>query len=758
VFEWLFKYPPEIWQKGHLVWLSGMASEFRLLIFLACAAAIWLLYRKTARRLAPWARRTVLGLRILVFALLVFVLGIPALRITTPRANSIFTAVLVDTSRSMSLQDVRAAVGRKTRMEAAREVLLGKDGRLGCLAALAGRTRVVLYAFDQDLRRVGSAEKLEAEGPYTNLFRAVRDMEAELRAVPVVAAVLLTDGDVNAGGPAEEAARILQARGIPLHVVGLGDSNPPRDYEVVRVFAPRYVRRNTEVEVSITLRHTGFNEPFELRLLRGDSILVKRQVEPARDSDLRQVKLLFTPDHEGTATYKVQIPPAKDEAVVDNNTREFVLDISDDRLPVLYIEGSPRMEYRFLRRALYRDPDFRVVGLLRLAKDRFYVQDAGLSEDFLKKGFPETQAQLYAFQAVILGDIEAGYFSGGQLALLEEFVRARGGGLLMLGGVNSFGLGKYADTGIAKMLPLEITARDGAYSGEQFRPLPNPEGLKHPVLHQAADPDLNRRLWDAAPPLIGLTPVRGLKAGASLLLAQEKTGWPVLAVQNYGAGRVGAFTSGGSWYWQVSMPASDEFHEKFWKQLVRWLVIGAKEQVTVELNGEVYARREPVVVRATVLDKNLQPTNDARVLATFHNPRGNKEELALDWILSEDGVYVCRYVPEEEGNYHVEVRVEGWEVKPARAGFMVSQPLVEFSDAGLKEDALRAMARLTQGRYYSLQEAGELPAQIEKAVREMREEESLHEDKEIWDLPVLLIAILVAACAEWLIRRRGGLA
>jgi uncharacterized membrane protein len=754
MFEWLFKYPLETWQKGHLVWLSRIPSEVRLLLWVACVVALWLLYRKTAQRLGPWARRSVLGLRVAVFTLLVFALGIPALRLTTPRANSIFTAVMVDTSRSMSLMDVGNAGAKKTRMAAAREILQGPQG----LQALTGKTRVVLYAFDQDLRRAASVEKLEAEGPYTNLFRAMRDMEAELRAVPVVATVLLTDGDVNAGGPAEEAARILQARGIPLHVIGLGDASPPHDYEVVRVFAPRYVRRNTEVEVSVTLRYTGLNEPFELRLLRGDSVLVRKMIEPARDTDMRQVKLLFTPDHEGTATYKVQIPAAPAEAVVDNNAREFVLDITDDRLPVLYIEGSPRMEYRFLRRALYRDPDFRVVGLLRLAKDRFYVQDAGLNEDFLKKGFPQTPEQLYAFQAVILGDIEAGYFSGGQLKMLEEFVRTRGGGLLMLGGVNSFGLGKYADNGIAKMLPLEITGRDGPYSDEQFKPLPTPEGLKHPILHQAADADTNRRLWDAAPPLIGLTPVRGLKTGATLLLAQEKTQKPVLAVQNYGAGRVGAFTSGGSWYWQVSMPASDEFHEKFWKQLIRWLVIGAKEQVTAELNGEVYARREPVIVRATVLDKNLQPSNDARVIATFLNPKGNKEEIALDWILSEDGVYVCRYIPEEEGNYLVEVRVEGWETKPARAGFMVSQPLVEFSDAGLKEDALRTMATITKGHYYTYGEAGELPAEIEKAVRDLREEESLHEDKEIWDLPALLIALLVAACAEWLIRRRGGLA
>lgn len=753
--EWLFKYPSEIWRQGHFVWLSRMPDELRLLLLLVGVALSWWLYRRTAGRLQTGSRRLLLGLRITLLALVVALLGMPALRLVKPRTTAVFTAVLMDTSRSMSLEDT---AGKKSRIAAARDLLSGTDGKPGYLTALAENSRVVSYGFDQDLRRLAHPEKAEADGIYTNLFRAVRDLESELRAVPMAGVVLLTDGDTNTGGRAEEAARILEARGVPLFVVGLGDPNPPRDYEVVRVFAPRYVRRNTEIEVSITLRHTGYKEAFDLCLQRGDSVLVKRRIEPSQESDLRQVKLLFTPDHEGTATYRVNIPPAEGEAVTDNNAREFMIDITDSRLPVLYIEGSPRMEYRFLRRALYRDPDFRVVGLLRLAKDRFYVQDAGAGEEFLRKGFPETKEQLYSFQAVILGDIEASHFRPEQLRLLEEFVRERGGGLLMLGGVNSFGLGKYADTGIAKLLPVEISAKDGSYSDEQFRPQPSADGMKHPIMHQSADPDMNGRLWAAAPPLIGITPVRGLKAGATLLIAQEKTNRPVLAVQNYGAGRAGAFTSGGSWYWQVSVPASDEFHEKFWKQLVRWLAIGAKEQVTVELNAEIYARREPVILRATVLDKNLQPSNDARVIATFHNPKGNKEEIALDWILSEEGVFVCRYIPEEEGSYNVEVRVEGWPTKPARTGFMVAQPLVEFSEAGLKEDALREMARISHGQYFTLAEAGGLPKAVAKAVKDVRDAEAITEDKELWDMPLLLILLLGLAGAEWFIRRRCGLA
>ncbi|MCX5685796.1 MAG: hypothetical protein NT049_19245 [Planctomycetota bacterium] len=365
-------------------------------------------------------------------------------------------------------------------------------------------------------------------------------MEADLRGLPLAAVVMVTDGCRNEGGTGEDAARLLKARRVPLHVIGLGNASPPKDYEVVRVFSPRTVRRNTEVEIWVTVRHTDFHDPFDLVVSRGDLTLKTERVTPASaEEDVERVRVAFTPDFEGAATYKVSIAPAAPaETNTSNNFKEFVIELQDDRLPVLYIEGSPRLEYRFLRRALYRDTDFRLIGLLRLAKDRYYVQGANDAEKWLEKGFPDAsdpqaKQRLFAFEAIILGDIEAGYFTPEQLALLEEFVRVRGGGLLMLGCVNSFGLGKYAGTPVGKMLPLEVSPQDLPYSDEQFGAKVTEEGLTHPVMRLVPDPNENQRMWEKAPPLVGITPIRKVKPGASVLLAQEKGGLPVLAVQNY---------------------------------------------------------------------------------------------------------------------------------------------------------------------------------------------------------------------------------
>jgi len=759
-FQTIFNLPLNQFREGQLIFTGPFSPQVLLLAFLALSAAAWFIYRIVTKRTTPRAWQVVLGLRIAFILVLLFLLGIPAMRLMRSRED-VFTVVLVDTSRSMAITDV-ATPGNGdpiSRMDAAKQLLLGESTHNeGLLKALNQSAKVMVYGFDQDVRRITATAELKPNGLFTNIFRGIHDMESELRGMPLAAVVLITDGGRNTGGTMEDAAAILKDRGVPLYVIGLGNPNPPNDYEVVRVVAPKRVRRNSEVQVEVTVRHTGYKDPFDITVNRGDTVIATHKIIPNPNTDLEQVKLFFTPDQEGSATYRISIAPGKDEKNVTNNTRDFVLDIRDDRLPVLYVEGSPRLEYRFLRRALYGDNDFRLVGLLRLGDNRFYVQGANDSEAYLAKGFPTTVEQLYAFQAIILGDIEASYFTPAQLAMLEEFVRTRGGGLMMLGGVNSFGLGKYANTPIAKMLPVEITPNDGPYSDKQYKAHVAQGIAVHPVMRLSLDPEANRALWDEAPPLIGITPVAGVKAGAMTLLTSETDNKPVLAVQNYGEGRVAAFMSGGSWYWRVSVPSIVEFHEKFWKQLVRWLAVGAKERLTVETDADVYAPGKPATIRATALAKDLQPVDDATITATITDPLGNHEDVPMDWILSEEGVYQAQYIPQDEGDYRVSVHVDGWDLKPVETDFRVSEPTVEQADAGLKENALRAMAKIADGRYYDFKDARELPPEIAKAVQGARTAGMEPDDKEIWDMPVLFLLVFGFMVAEWLIRRRSGLA
>ena len=757
-FESLFNFSPEVYRQGQFVFAGKIPLQILVLGVPLLAAFAWFSYRTVLTRTTLKAWWVVLALRFALLTVLLFLLADPALRWMHSR-EQVYTAVLVDTSRSMNVTDVVAGSGTPiSRIDAAKKLLLGDGGNEGLIKTLGKKGKVVVYAFDENARRVTSNDQLKAEGQFTNIYRGIHDMDTELRGMPLAAVVLLTDGGRNTGGTTQDAAAILAARGVPLYPVGLGNPHPPNDYEVVSVVAPKRVRRNSEVEVQVAVRNTGYPDPFELTVSRGDTVISTKKITPNPGTDLQEVKLVFTPDQEGTATYRIAIPPGKDEKNVANNSQDFTVEVRDDRLPVLYVEGSPRMEYRFLRHALYNDPDFRIVGLLRLGDKRFNVQGANDSEAFLKDGFPTTVEQLYAFQAIILGDIEASYFTPQQLTMLQDFVRVRGGGLIMLGGVNSFGLGNYAGTPIADMLPMQITANDGPYEDGQYKAKVQLGMSSHPVTQLSYDPEANRALWGQAPPLVGLTPVAGVKPGALTLITRDTDGKPIFAVQNYGEGRVAAFTSGGSWYWRVSVPSTVEFYEKFWKQVIRWLAVGAKERLTAETDSDVYARGKPVIIRATALAKDLQPVDDATITATITDPLGNHEDVSMDWILSEEGVYQAQYIPQDEGDYRVSVHVEGWDTKPVEADFRVSQPVVEDADTGLKEDALKDMAKTAHGRYFSYADANQLPDEITKAIEGARFTGMKPEDKELWDMPVLFVLAFALMVAEWIVRRRSGLA
>ncbi len=751
--QYLFKYPWDAFEGGEFVFLHRIPGEVILILMLLASGATWWMYRQVASKVKLNTRRGLLAMRVALLALIFILLCVPAIRRLESR-ESVFTAVLVDSSRSMSIADVHTAGTPVSRMEGARQLLSG-----GLAEALEADSKLALYHFATELRRAPSTENLRPDGNATDLFRPIRELESELRGVPLAAVVLLTDGCRNAGGAGEDAAKLLKSRNVPLYVVGLGDPDPPRDYEVVRVSSPRRVRRNTQVDIHATLRYTDLaDRPFELQIRRANTVLHTQTINPSQHADMMRVRLTFTPDVEGTATYTVSIPVAEGEKITENNGREFVLEIRDDRLPVLYIEGSPRLEYRFLRRALFRDKEFRLVSVLRLAKDRFYVQGANASEEYLSAGFPTRPEQLYAFQGVILGDIEASYFTPKQLEMLEEFVSRRGGGLLMLGGVNSFGLGGYDKTAVAKLLPLEVSAEDGAYSDAEYQATTTEQGLLHPVMRLTEDAEVNRRLWEKAPPLKGITPVKGMKLGGRALLVRTGSRMPVLAVQNYGEGRVAAFTSGGSWYWQVSMPASDEFHERFWKQMTRWLAAGAKRRISVEADADVYARGDKAYLTATVLSKDLRPINDAQVIASVTDPVGNTEEVPMNWILSREGVYQCTYTCSDEGDYRVEVRVEGWAKDKGETDFKVSAPFVEFTNAGQKEELLRQMAAITGGAYYNVEDAGKIPPAVKENVKAARTAGIEPVDHEIWDMPINFLFLLLIAATEWVIRRKSGLA
>ncbi len=144
------------------------------------------------------------------------------------------------------------------------------------------------------------------------------------------------------------------------------------------------------------------------------------------------------------------------------------MDVRAGREKILYVEGEPRDEMAFIRRAVDADSNIQVVALQRTAENKFLRLGVD-GPDELASGFPKTRAELFRYRAIILGSIEASFFTHDQLAMLADFVNVRGGGLLMLGGRDSFAEGGYAGTPLADVMPIVVTRQRGSRFADVLR-------------------------------------------------------------------------------------------------------------------------------------------------------------------------------------------------------------------------------------------------------------------------------------------------
>lgn len=792
MWEKLFKFTWEEFRQGQI----GLAAphvrwELAVLAVAVAVAAAWFFYRRSGLN-RRGMRGLLAGLRGLALGILALILFEPVLRSPQPRTQDCYLAVLVDDSRSMRIEDAGpkgASAGdkaqRKRRIDLAKEVLgapvQAKDRKPdraaeGLLGTMVDICPVKLFKFASQTEQVLSPqlEDVTAAGERTNLFSALKTVDGELQGVPLVGIVLLTDGSYNAGGIPNEMADHLRTKDRPIYCIGIGDPQPPNDLEVLRVQAPLEVRANTEVEVYATVRNSGLKQPFQVILRKNDnSVLAREEVTPTEESQVHRVRLLFTSPPPGTLRCQVEIPPLAEEVIRDNNRHDLFIRVADKRLPVLYLEGSPREEYRFLRRALYRDKDFRIVSLLRTEGPKRYIIQGSQPEDGLeeatqgtkKNGFPEKPEHLARFEAIIFGDIEAGYLSKEQLEMTEKFVREGGRGFLMLGGVNSFNLGNYQGTVIEKMLPIVLPAPNVGYQQVEFNLTVTEDGLKHPVMQQAGQPMFNRSIWSKAPTLIGYNPVVETKLAATVLAMEPKSKTPVLVVQKYGAGKSAAFTTGGSWHWRMAVPKEDELHEKFWRQFVRWLAVGSRSQLTVDLEKDIFALKDPVVVKATVLDDELKPIDDAELSAEIRIPLKEKPDLlGLQATRIKPGVYAGQYEPTEPGSYEVQVTAKlpataGKEKKELKSGvsFFVGETLDEFNDAGQKTNLLKELASRSGGQYVEPAQAGKIVSELKQRAKRLKRDQTLYKHFDLWDNAILFGVLACALSLEWVLRRRSGL-
>jgi len=758
LFELLFKYQPLLFDRGTLVFRPLWPWWVTWILSAAAAAAAYVLYRRWRGALPATWRYGLAGLRAAAFFIVLLLLLRPALRLHSAIPQMNFVAVAIDTSKSM---DIRDGSNNRTRREIAQSIL--QPDATGLLAQLGNRFKLRYFSFSKNAERVSGLEPSLRSGNGTNLGKSLKQIAAEFAAAPLAGIVLLTDGADNQSENLEATAAQLRVQNIPVYAIGVGSSRIARDVEVLRISAPRRVLKDTTLEAEVTIQATGCaSRRAELLAYDRDRLLDRQEITLGRDGEAKIFKLQLPCRTSGAMAFTFRVAPFPDETISENNGRTALVHVEDAQPDILYVEGEPRWEYGFLRRAILQDKNIQLAALLRQADGKFLGQGPRSSAN-LEKGFPSDKESLFKYKALLIGSVEASFFTFDQLHMVSDFVSRRGGGFLMLGGRNSFAQGGYRNTPVAEVLPVALdqdAAGASAFQDAEYTLQLTPYGLQHPITRLAATESQTRKRWETAPAMIGYNPIANLKPGATALLYGNVPGARgrnpvILAFQRFGRGRSVAFATASSWRWKMGQEHTDNFHELFWKQLLRWLVSDVPDPVQIMSENPSYAPGDTVVVRAEVNDAAFLPLNTARLVTEVKAPSGRIDSLQLNWNVEKDGAYSASFQPSEEGIY--EITSEAFQgdrsLGTAKSYVRIAQSAEEFHNAAMNPTLLKNLSSITGGRFYAADDWQNLPediAYIDKGASRI-------EDKDLWDMPFFFLLLVGVVSTEWILRKRKGL-
>jgi hypothetical protein len=787
---------------AQLVLRNSSALGWVLLAAALISALTWWSYWREAREMISPARRRVLTtLRIALCLLLLLIILRPVLAFTVEGSVRRQLITLLDASGSMGISDprfeavdlVRAAIakgeldGRKglkqslganqsaalkliPRVDLLQSVL--KDEDLGLLSKFAKEYDLSTFTFGQSLAEIGNSavqeepfawvKQLDAKSQTTAIGDAVRDLLERKRGQSLAGIFLATDGANNLGTAPLEAARLARAEGVPLFIYGVGITSP-RDIIVANLFTQEVAFVKDELPVTVRVRGQGLRgEKATITLKLGDEVVASKDLAFTDDEE-QTVALPFTPKQTGEYELKASIIPRDDEAAKDNNAVSQRLKVIDSKIKVLFVEETPRWEFRYLQSVLLRDRRIDLKCWL-VEGDPTIAEGAGSP---YVKSFPPTKEELFKYDLVILGDVGVKALGAMQIEWMGEFVSKFGGSCLFIAGPRA-NPGAFRGTELEKMLPVELGEGVARAAGPE-RPTTlelTPQGRTSAMLKLSAKEDENAAIWKRLPKIYWVARVARAKPAAQILLqdtdAAKTTRFgkmPVVVQQQYGLGQVLYVGTDNTWRWRRN--ADERFYPILWGQIAQKLglahLLGGSKRTQLSVDKQSYATGDRVTIYARLYSADFTPLKDASVEGSYAvapigeapAPTAARQSLTLRAVPEQPGMYRGDFTALAPGLHQFSVKTDEKTV----VEFGVAEAKFESGETAMNEAMLQQMAELSGGGFFREETLYKLP----EALQAKSEKVSSVVDSELWSSPFYFLLLLTVATVEWALRKRAQL-
>ena len=737
-------------------------------------------------------RSLLIGLRMSLIGLVVLMLyGWMQQRHVTDLADMI---ILIDDSDSMALKDQADGIGTNPqladslqqldlndadRLSVAKGILLRNNAQL--LNDLEQRYHVKIFRMGGSLRSTDGlgdtlakqVREIKAGEDSSRLGEAIRDVLNLQRGRPTAAMIVLTDGITTAGPSIGDVSRTSRRKGIPLHIVGIGNEQSLRDVRVSDLLVERVVFVDDLVHFDFKLSATGFDgEKVVVRLQQQGSsrILAKQTLRIKGDVQSQTVRLSYRPQQVGEFEFVVVADTPAPDIDLTNNRKSQEVRVTDETIRVLLVQETPNYEFRALKNLLSRglkrnrtvaDKAIELTTILQEA-DLQYVESDATSE----ANFPVNREELYEYDVVLFGDVNPKLLSDSALQNLADYVTQRGGGLVLMAGPRHFPRA-YRKTPLEKLLPADIDSmrlpQHEELLDQSFPVKLSRMGLMSPHLQLAESPAENVKTWNRLPEIRWLMTVPRSRNGVRVLLehptrqAEGAGNLPVVSLQFIGAGKVIFHATDETWRW-LGDPSGGQVFDRYWLQTIRYLsrskLLGKSREAELSSSREEYRQGESIQLRVRFFNDRLAPPHDDGVSVVIDREQGSRRKIVLRRETGARGIFAGSISQLPAGKYRAWLATPTLEGEPPATNFRVLQPNQETTRKQMDAADLRAAAKGSRGGFYTLSTIAKLFRGL-PAGRQVRIQSQPPEP--LWNSSLLVCAFLIVVVGEWLLRKRAGM-